>query len=50
MTLINETAGACIPVLIPDLYCMYFPGLLYQRIIFPGGHVYLTAERVVFDD
>lgn len=50
MTLINETAGPCIPVLIHDLCCLYFPDLLYESMILPGGHTYLTPERVVGDD
>jgi len=49
MTLINEAPGPCIPALIHDLCGIYFPGLLYQRMILPGGHVYLTPERVVGD-
>jgi hypothetical protein len=50
MTLINEAPGLCIPVLIHDLCCIYFPGLLYERMILLGGHEYLTAERVAGDD
>jgi len=47
MALINETAGPWIPALIYDLCCIYFLGLLYQRMILPGGHIYMTPERVV---